>query len=242
MTDFRAIDLTVLEYKEPRANPQTGGKSVFVSTVAGSNDPQHKLRFQMSEDQNTNLQTAVFGLSSPLPGQVEDRRRSLELSIESADLADFLTRLDNKNIDIATANSEAWFKKPMDRATVENMYISLVRQPTSAEYRPMVRTKVKINERTNTNVWVVSKSQGAALEYTRGTYHDITKGGKVMAMVETNGLWFASRQFGMSLAVSDIMVWPNATAPFFKFASNTTASEIKASAEATGYADDFVMQ
>ena len=208
MATYRDIEIGNLEYKEPRPN-QSGGKTVNVSTVAGSNDWNHRLRFQLSVDTN-DLQTAIYGLSTPMPGQTDDRRRTLELSIDSAELLGFLNTLDQKNIDMATVQSEHWFKKTMDRSTIENMYNSVVRKPSSAEYKPTVRTKVKIaDERNNTNVWVVASEEGGEMTYARGTYHQIGKGCKCMVIVETSGLWFASKQFGMSLVVTDIMVWPN---------------------------------
>lgn len=30
-----------------------------------------------------------------------------------------------------------------------------------------------------------------------------------LAIVDSSGLWFASRTFGMSLVITDIMVWPS---------------------------------
>ena len=230
MISYRDVQVNALEYKEPRPNTQTGGKMVNVSTVPGSNDYNHRLRFQMSPDAQTDLQTALYGLSTPMAGQTDDRRRTLELSIDSPELLDFLTRLDQKNIDVATANSEAWFKKSMDRPTVENMYNSMVRQPSSAEYKPTVRTKVKISDRTNTNVWVVKEGgPGDEFQYARGTPADIGKGCRCMVIVETSGLWFASKQFGMSLVVSDIMVWPTQRPPFFHLGNGIKGREVASS-------------
>ena len=74
------INLNNLEYKEPQNN-RNGGKVVHISTKPGSNDWKDRIRFQMSEDNKTNLQTAVWGLSTPLSGDTS--RRTLELTIES---------------------------------------------------------------------------------------------------------------------------------------------------------------
>lgn len=205
-TLFTQVDIDNLEYKAPRQN-QSGGKTVFVSTVPDSNDFQHRLRFQMSEDQETGLQTALFGVSNPMPGQ-EDKRRALDLSIDSEQLMAFLARLDKHNVAVAVKNSQEWFKKQLDHAQVESMYIPLVKQPPpDTKFKPTVRTKLKVNEQYNSNVWLADGT--ANVEYRRGLYTDIFKGSKCMAIVETSGLWFASRTFGMSLVVSDILVWPN---------------------------------
>ena len=54
------IDIKNLEYKSPTSN-RSGGKVVHVSTVKGSSDYQHRIRFQMSESDKENLQTAIWG-------------------------------------------------------------------------------------------------------------------------------------------------------------------------------------
>lgn len=242
MTTYRDIQVQTLEYKEPRNNPQTGGKMVNVSTVPGSNDYNHRLRFQMSPDCHTDLQTALYGVSTPMPGQLEDRRRTLELSVDNPELLTFLTELDNKNIDVATSNSESWFKKSMDRHTVENMYHSVLRMPSSADYKPTVRTKVKIAERTNTNVWVVMSGEDKEeLQYARGTSADITKGCRCMVIVETSGLWFASKQFGMSLVVTDIMVWPTPRPQFFYLGHGVKSREVSSESTFQQDAMDMMM-
>lgn len=228
---YSDINIAELQYRVSKQN-QSGGKTVGVYTVANSTDYKDRLSFQMSEDQNTNLQCAVYGVSMPLPGQ-EDKRRSLELSIESESLITFLKALDERNIEAAVENSVEWFKKPLDRNTVENMYTPLVRTPTSDKadmgYKPTVRTKIKIAEQYNSNIWIVIAKDGNDMTCERGVHQDIGKGSKCMAIVETSGLWFASKQFGMSLAVNDIMIWPSekkdGMMKGFKLATGTRLSE-----------------
>ena len=75
---------------------------------------------------------------------------------------------------------------------------------------------------------MVNAEDGDDMTYERGDYQDIGKGSKCMVIVETSGLWFAARQFGMSLAVNDIMVWPsekNSGINAFKLAPGTRVSE-----------------
>ena len=225
---FNNVKLEELEYQTHKQN-QTGGKSVFVSTVADSNEFKHRLRFQMSEDHHTNQQCAVYGVSTPMPGQ-EDKRRSLELSIESPQLLAFLQQLDAHNIDVATKNSTEWFKRPLDRTQVEAMYVSMVKEPPPDKgYKHTVRTKIKMNERFDSNVWVMTRD-GDDDQYRKGDYLDITKSSKAVAIVETTGLWFASRTFGMSLVINDIMVWQSGkTGGFgsFVLAPNTVKTEVE---------------
>lgn len=202
-----SISVEKLDYRPPAAN-RSGGKVVHVYTVPGSREWEHRIRFQMSEDQTKNLQNAVWGLSSPLPGQ-DASRRTLELSIESPTLLKFLDDLDKKNIDVAKQNSPEWFKKNLDEDAIKNMYVYLVKQPSKEGQKPTVRVKVKCTEQYPTNIFVVQSCEGNELKYTKGTPEDLTKNSKCMAIVESVGLWFMSRQFGMSLTATDILVWPN---------------------------------
>mgnify|MGYP001460163431 FL=1 len=199
------INLNNLEYKEPQNN-RNGGKVVHISTKPGSNDWKDRIRFQMSEDNKTNLQTAVWGLSTPLSGDTS--RRTLELTIESDTLLKFLEELDNKNIQTSQERSKLWFKKDFDYATVESMYVRLVKEPSKPDAKPTIRVKVKCGEYP-TNIYVVDDDTNGKLIYHRGTPEDLTRNVKCMVMCDTVGLWFMSKQFGMSLTAAEIMVWPN---------------------------------
>lgn len=200
------INIQNLEYKEPQNN-RSGGKVVNVSTVAGSLEWKDRIRFQMSEDQTRNLQTAIWGLNTPLPGQ-DTTRRTLELSVESPELEKFLNDLDETNIQQAIQNSPSWFKKSVDEQSCRQMYVTLLK-PKTKEFAPnTVRVKVKCGEYP-TNIYIVEDEVDGKITYTKGCADDLTKNVKCLVMVESVGLWFMSRQFGMSLTATEILVWPN---------------------------------
>lgn len=201
------VNVDNLDFRSPTSN-RSGGKAVHVFTVPGSREWEHRIRFQMSENQKENLQTAVWGLSTPLPGQ-DSGRRTLELSIESPKLDEFLTNLDAKNVETATKNSQEWFKKELTEDQVKNMYVVLKREAMKADQKPTVRVKVKCGDQYPTNIFIVQSSEEGTINYTKGTPEDLTKNCKCLVMVESTGLWFMSRQFGMSLVATDILVWPN---------------------------------
>jgi len=201
------VDISTLEYKAP-ANNRSGGKVVHVSTVAGSADWKDRLRFQMSEDDKHNLQSAVWGLSTPIAGQ-DASRRTLELSIESPDLLGFLETLDKRNLDTANSQCTEWFRKSVDPEAIKQMYVSLVKEPSKPENKPTVRVKVKCGDYP-TNIFVVQDTDASGnITYSKGTPEDLARNVKCLVMVETVGLWFMSRQFGMSLTATEILVWPN---------------------------------
>ena len=201
------IDIDALEYKAPTSN-RNGGKVVHVSTVAGSSDWKDRIRFQMSENDKMNLQSAVWGLSTPLPGQ-DASRRTLELTIESPSLLGFLEKLDESNLKTALAKSPDWFKKTLDENAIKQMYVSLVKPPGKPEQKPTVRVKVKCGDYP-TNIYVVTDVDADGnLTYARGGPDDLARNVKCLVMCESVGLWFMSRQFGMSLTATEILVWPN---------------------------------
>lgn len=201
------INTDALEYKEPQSN-KNGGKVVHVSTVPGSSEWKDRIRFQMSETESQNLQTAVWGLSTPLAGQ-DTSRRTLELTIESDDLLNFLTKLDEKNVKIAHDKTVSWFKKEMEESTIRNMYVHLVKPPSKPEGKSTIRVKVKCGEYP-TNIYVVTgETPEGKIFFDKGSPDDLTKGVKCMVMVETVGLWFMKFQYGMSMTATEILVWPN---------------------------------
>ena len=208
MTFCTSIDVDALEYKAPTSN-RSGGKVVHVSTVPGSSDWKDRIRFQMSEDDKQNLQTAIWGLSTPLPGQ-DTARRTLELSIESPDLMAFLQKLDAKNLATAVSQSPEWFRKTLDADAIKQMYVHLIKEPSKADQKPTVRVKVKCGDTYPTNIYVVTDTDAEGnLTYVKGTPDDLARNVKCLVMVESVGLWFMSRQFGMSLTATEILVWPN---------------------------------
>ena len=75
--------------------------------------------------------------------------------------------------------------------------------------KPTVRVKVKSGDYP-TNIYVVTDTdENGNITYTQGTPEDLTRKVRCLVMVETVGLWFMSRQFGMSLTATQILVWPN---------------------------------
>lgn len=220
-----ALNCEALEYKPPATN-KNGGKAVYVSTVPGSTSSDDRIRFQMSESEDRNLQTAVWGLSTPLPGQ-DSSRRTLELTIESPELLAFLEKLDIKNVETAFEKAQEWFpKKNLTMDDVKGMYVSLVKPPYKEGGRPTVRTKVNVGDQAPTKVFA-ARGEGSVYDQGNAEQH-LIRNAKCLAVVETTGLWFMSRQFGMSLNVTEIMVWSNPRQvgiDAFSFANNAKWSQ-----------------
>ena len=160
----------------------------------------------MSEDQSVNLQTAIWGLSQPLQSQ-DASRRTLELFIESPHLYEFLTKFDEKTITPSVKSHQSnglrrrWIRLRLKNGTY----------PVKALIR---RQNILFASRSSadypTSIYVVDEkaSQNGKPVYHKGGPDDLVRNSKCMVMVETVGLWFMSRQFGMSLTASEILVWP----------------------------------
>ena len=206
------IEIEKLEYKSPTSN-RSGGKVVNVSTVPGSYDYKDRLRFQCSANESAECrQTALWGLSTPLPGQ-DTSRRALELTVETPELKMWLHKLDEHNIKTAVESAPAWFKKDLSDSEVRNMYVPLLKPPTKPGGKDTMRVKVKCAEYPTKIFTVTGVNADGGIEYDKepGKPEDLIKNVKVMVRCETAGLWFMSRQFGMSLTATDIIVWPNKT-------------------------------
>jgi hypothetical protein len=201
------INLDAIEYKGITSNKK-GQKVVAVSTIPGSTDLTSRLRFQMSENQNAQLQVAVWTLSTPMQGQ-DASRRTLEVTIDDPNLFHFLEALDKSNVDVATSRCEEWFKKKMDSNTISGMYVPIMRAGVKQDMPYSMRVKVNLSQPYGTNIFVVTDLVDNQLMYHKGGPDDLTKGAKMMIVAETAGLWFMSKQFGMSINATDILVWPN---------------------------------
>ena len=216
------------DYKPP-TNNKSGGKIVYVTTVPGSSDIKDRIRFQMSESENENLQNMVWGLSTPLAGQ-DNSRRTLEVTIESAALLEFLLKLDEQNIKTAVSKSQEWFKKSLTPEDIDRMYVRLVKPPYKEGAAHTVRVKVKVGEQFPTKIFSAKeeKNPDGSLAYEIGNPNLLVKNSKCLAIVETSGLWFMSRQFGMSLNATELLVWSNRRQTgmdAFTFSNNTKWSQ-----------------
>jgi hypothetical protein len=203
------FDCSNFDYKSPVKN-KSGGQVVYVSTMPGSTDIKDRLRFQMSENENENRQSMVWGLSTPLAGQ-DVNRRTLELTIESPALLKFLQDLDTKNKKTAMQKSQEWWRKTLTAEDIDHRYIALVKPPYKEGAKHTVRVKVKMGEQTPTKIFVAvdEKNPDGSLAYSVGGTGDLEKNSQCLVVAESSGLWFMSHTFGMSLNATELLVWPN---------------------------------
>jgi hypothetical protein len=141
-------------------------------------------------------------------------KKNLELSLESEDLVKFWKSVDKHNIETGIKHPE-WFKKKQTKDQIKNMYFPLVTiDDTDKGYSPRLHTKVNKLGRHATKVLIYDKEHG---QYTKGSMDDITKYSEVMVIVEVTGYWFQNTQWGMSVAATDVIIFPKAERKEFAF-------------------------
>ena len=143
---------------------------------------------------------APFGVSEPLNGNSD--RKTLDLEVDGETTAGRLKAIDAAVVAEAIKRPYEFFGKRLDEASVRAMHIPLV---TAKEgYTPTVRTKVKLgNGKCQPTMVRVITGPG---KFKRGTLDDVTRNSKVMVRVALSSVWFASKMFGVSLSVDEVMV------------------------------------
>ena len=145
---------------------------------------------------------APFGISTPFSGEDSDRL-TFDLEVGDSELLDSLHAIDERVVQVAVQNSEQWFGRPLEEATVRAMHTPLLQAAKKDTYKPMVRTKFSTKLTGATTVYVY-KSPGVVA---KGSRSDITKDSTVRAHVYMNSVYFGNRQFGVSLTCEAVLVY-----------------------------------
>jgi len=143
-------------------------------------------------------------------------RKNLELSLENESLVKFFQEFDEQNIQAAIDHKD-WFKKTFTEAQIRNMYYPLLTYDiTGKGYSPRLHTKVNTEGKNKVNVLLYTEENGCP-EYRPGNESDIQRYSECMVICEASGLWFQSKQFGMSLVCTDVIIFPKAERSEFEF-------------------------
>lgn len=201
-------------YKEPVVNKFKSRTSY----VNKSKDVLARPRYQMALKDEPQLR-APYGISKPFDDkQSDDDRKSLDMSIESDNLLAVLKDLDEHNINVAFENCERWFGKKLTREHITFMYRPIVTPDKNGKYRPTFRTKINTNAQSDraTRFFYIEEADNK-VKYIQKDSAIVTKGCRLVPMVEIGSLWFSSTQFGMTLECTDLIVFPHAQREEFPF-------------------------
>lgn len=201
-------------YKEPQRN-QKGGFSNFIVRKKGDFD---RICFQATAQDGEPRCVAPFGISEPYDATKEDsNKRNFELNLHSPALRTFLETLDKVTVQKAIENYDTWFggddkkkKKTISPDAIASMYRPLIQEGDESKgYGDMFRTKVIISGPNKVRVYVARglDEQGQPV-VAEGNLNDITKFAEVVPIIEVVGMWFMSKQYGLSLTTTDVVVFP----------------------------------
>jgi hypothetical protein len=208
-------DCKTFLYKEPVVNKYKS-RTAYINK---SLDDQTKPRYQLASKDDPRLR-APYGISEPFDEKQKDsERKSLDLSIEFEGLLTGLKALDEHNVNVAFANCEKWFGKKLPIEHLRFMYKPLVTlDKTGKGYKPTFRTKVNLTRGTDnmTKFFVIEEANGK-VKYVPKDSNVVTKGCRVVPVVEMASLWFSSTQFGMTLECTELIVFPGVQREEFPF-------------------------
>lgn len=197
------VDCDSWSFQKPRQT-LSGGLTVYVDQSKSNNkNPQFQLP----------VLTAPFGISqtdhlgNDLP---PNRRRNMELDVDSEELRALFDKIDSRVIRAAHENSMSWFKKELSEDDLRRMmYRSSIQENKNGQYKDKLRVKVTPggpDDKRATRIYVCKPGK----KYQRnGKMEQVTKGSRVQVIVDVGSVWFAARQFGISLVARHILVWPN---------------------------------
>jgi hypothetical protein len=209
-------EMPTWHYKKPERN-KSGGFASYITRNAGSVD---RIFFQATAHEGELRCAAPFGISELFDKTKEpNNKRNLELSVRSPKLREFLSALDENTIDQAVRNYEEWFnsdkkRKPLTPEDIRGYYRPLLQEgPNDKEYDPLFRTKVNIADPKVLRVFVFDGMKDGCMMCRVGRLSDVSKFVEVVPIIEVVGLWFMTKQFGVSLQCSDVVVFPKASRP-----------------------------
>ncbi len=193
--------LNQLHHKPQTKNAKGGVVCYFLPNEKSSAN----MRFQLQTEDGIKCKSP-FGIST----FDENTRKGLQLSIEDPQLVDFFKDFDEKNVDFAVQNASVWFKqKDLTRDQIKNMYYPMLSFDTTGKgYPPRLATKLNTDGRNKCKVLLYTKNKQGVPVYDDGTLEDVEKNSELMVIVEASNIWFQSKQFGVSLLVTDIVVFP----------------------------------
>lgn len=201
-------------YKAPERNSK-GGYSTYIVRKEGD---FNRIYFQATSRDEQRC-TAPFGVSEPYDEtKQDDPKRNLELNVNTKSLSDFLRALDEVTLKNVIKNYDSWFnpekkKKSLTAEEIKSMYRPLMTEPKDPKYAPTFRTKVVIKGQNPVRVFVLKTDRNGQQVCVRGKLGDITPFSEVVPIVEIFGIWFMSKEYGVSLTTTDIVVYPKASRP-----------------------------
>ena len=209
-------------YTEPKAYKSGKGKNVRI--IGGARQYQNiQLPMMMSWgfNRNVNDKTNEVTYSISLQFPPEDERTP-----EQSRLLEMFKARDEKHIQTAVENSQKWFGKKMSEEVVRENYVSLLKYPKvkdtdEVDYSrsPSIRMKLGFYDRVfKFNLYDMESETLFNEEIQRGKddvsqvetllSELIPKTANLVAILQSNGMWFVNKNFGETFQLSQAIVKP----------------------------------
>lgn len=137
----------------------------------------------------------------------------LEISLTSDAQRDLLALLDHYAMGVAHKKCLPWFEKPLSLDAIGSMY-----KPICAPESETLHIRF---EPANCNIWRVLSD---GVSYGGGADGDLAEGVSFLPCFTVNGIYFKSREMGLSLTCTDVLVYPAQEWPFHLNATLLPAS------------------
>jgi hypothetical protein len=210
---WKDVRPTDLRYHQPRNSGAHDGFSVRVEVFDRATDQYHpfihvgpmmNIPFGLTRKEGPNGSGPRFNCDMTYPG-VSKSAGSGEYESngepDSLEYLQFTRRIDEQNKAKAVTESPTWFKKQISKDIIEEFYFHNVMNPRDEQkYSPTFCAKLWwIGEDFKTEFYNQRKQPIK--------FDDIGRGLRVVPLLETRGLWFAGKSFGMSFRVLQLMVF-----------------------------------
>ena len=215
-------NINAFTYTEPKAYKSGKGKNVRV--IGGARQYQNiQIPMMMSWGFNRNVNDktneVTYSISLQFPSvdeQTPEQKRLLQM---------FKDR-DEKHIQTAVENSQKWFGKKMSEEVVRENYVSLLKYPKikdtdEVDYTrsPSIRMKLgfydgvfKFNLYNMDSEFVfneeIQRKKGAIGDVEALLSELIPKTAHLVAIIQSNGMWFVNKNFGETFQLSQAIVRP----------------------------------
>lgn len=149
---------------------------------------------------------------SPSDPKGDANKYSLCLSLDSESgqtLMEFLHTLDEKVIKESMKKAVDYFKRPVSKSELLQMYTSALQQPSNNDYSPMVRVKIGDAHQTKIYKSIIPLSECTSLgevPYTDATIDDIIGQSRMHIAIKLGQLWFYQKRFGVTLNAKEILL------------------------------------
>uniref|UniRef100_A0A6C0C0D8 Uncharacterized protein n=1 Tax=viral metagenome TaxID=1070528 RepID=A0A6C0C0D8_9ZZZZ len=178
---------------DPHQNKKNGRSALIRSSAKGGHRPQ--------------LQLCTVDDPSPIVKAVEVSTSTSHMFVELApgtkEQFDVLYTLDSYALNLAESNCNAWFGKTLTKDQISSMYKPLINSQTNT---------LLLRVPMDCSVWRVAK---ARQRYSTGSITDLCLGCHVLPCISINGIFFKTREMGLSVTCSALIMFQSTTSiPF----------------------------